>query len=308
LLLAGLLGFAWALCGCSSQSTGCRSDAECGGGACVDGECRPVVLGGETANGGGDDGGMTTPEDMVLVIPDGWNPDQLAASCTFNNDGVIDRSEMPAMVGLGGLFAVNASGSTVAVNLNTPWDFSAAVTGERKVFDQLISPSGQWWSSSFSNADFAQRIDDGQALWGVYKITPTALQLLGVVSDQSGAQQTQLSYATPIDVVRFPLKVGDSWSSESDVSGTADGVAMFAHEKYDFTVPARGNAKIPAGTFDTLRLRMGYTQTYGLLVTTRITYLHIAECYGMVARIRSQDNETQDPFDQAAEYRRLASP
>jgi hypothetical protein len=66
--------------------------------------------------------------------------------------------------------------------------------------------------------------------------------------------------------------------------------------------------KVPAATFDTLRLRAHYTQTYGFLVTTRITLIHLAECYGAVARIRSRDNETVEDFTQAAEYRRLAAP
>jgi hypothetical protein len=90
------------------------------------------------------------------------------------------------------------------------------------------------------------------------------------------------------------------------VSGLASGVAFFAQEKWVFSVDLRGTTKVPAGSFDTLRVRMGYTQTYGLLVTTRIIYLHVAECYGAVARVRSQDNETSSDFTQAAEYRRLA--
>lgn len=306
---AGLAGFLWALAGCDAQSKGCRADSECGGGACVSGECRPIVIGSGGADAGANqDGGMTSNEDMTPVLPDGWSPDALAAACNFNGDGQIDRGELPAMVGLGGLFAVNAPNSTVTVNLATPWDFSAAVPSERKVFDQLIAPSGQWWSADFAGADFAQRIDDGQQLLGIYKMTPTSMQLLGVVSDQSGAQQTELKYATPVDVVRFPLKMGSAWTSESDVSGTTVGVATYAHEKHDFSVVARGNVKLPAGNFDTLRLRMQLTQTVGFYSTTQITYLHIAECYGSVARIRSGQDPMADPFDQATEYRRLASP
>jgi len=96
--------------------------------------------------------------------------------------------------------------------------------------------------------------------------------------------------------------------SESDINGLASGIAFFAHEKYVFSVGERGMTKVPAATFDTLRIKMAYTQTYGALVTTRITYLHLAECYGAVARVRSKDNETSADFTQAAEYRRLANP
>ena len=55
-------------------------------------------------------------------------------------------------------------------------------------------------------------------------------------------------------------------------------------------------------------MRMDYTQTFGLLVTARITWLHLAECYGVIARVRSVDGETQPDFTRATEYRRLATP
>ena len=104
------------------------------------------------------------------------------------------------------------------------------------------------------------------------------------------------------------MSVGTTWTAESDVSGTASGFAFFAHEKYVFAVDKRGTTRTPAGSFDTLRLQMSYSQLYGALTTTRITYLHLAECYGAVARVRSKDNESSADFTQAAEYRRLANP
>ncbi|HEY7957400.1 MAG: hypothetical protein ACHQ17_03200 [Polyangia bacterium] len=292
--------------GCDAPKQGCRLDSDCPGGACVVGECR-TVAGVDLGLGGGD--GATANVDLATPVPDGWSPDALAASCNFNGDGVIERGEEPFEVGLGALFAVNPSGMTVPVN-NVPqagvWDFSAPVSGEHETFDQLVSPSGAWWAGDFPTASYAERLDDGQALDGVYRITPTELDLLGVVSDQGGAQETELTYATPIVMLKFPLQVGEQWTSDSNVSGLASGVAFFAQEKWVFSVDLRGTTKVPAGSFDTLRVRMGYTQTYGLLVTTRIIYLHVAECYGAVARVRSQDNETSSDFTQAAEYRRLA--
>jgi hypothetical protein len=131
--------------------------------------------------------------------------------------------------------------------------------------------------------------------------------MLGVVGAVS-LPRTELTYTTPIVALAFPLSVGTSWSSESDVSGTVAGVAFLAHEKYSFSVGVRGTTKTPAASFDTLRLGMGYQQQYGALLTTRISYLHLAECYGLVARVRSRDNETSDNFTEAAEYRRLAAP
>jgi hypothetical protein len=298
-----------AAAGCGGDSvTGCRTDADCeAGDACVVGQCRPLTgadLSGVVAD-------MGAPADLETPIPDGWNPDALAASCTFNGDGTIARSEEQFTVGLGALFAVNAPSTTVPVNLvaqNNTWDFSAAVSGEAKQFDQLVTPTGQWWASDFTGATYGERIDDGQQAFGVFRVNGDKLEMMGVVSDQGGLTRTELTYTTPIVVLQFPLAVGNTWTSESDVSGVASGIAFFAHEKYVFTVDKRGTTKVPAASFDTLRIKMAYTQTYGALVTTRISYLHMAECYGAVARVRSQDNETSADFTQAAEYRRLANP
>lgn len=300
--------------GCSSPANQCDTDADCPGGVCVSlaatRECRPVTGADLSVGGGGGDdmGGFT---DGPPILFDALEGDAIAASCSLNNDGVITRAEAPFLVGLGALFVSNTPGQTVAVNehaTNNVWDFTAAVSGEQKVFDQLLPPSGAWWAGDFADATYAQRLQDGQAVLGVYKATADKLQLLGVVSEQDGLQKTELTYSTPIDVIRFPLKNGDNWISESDVTGMASGVFYAGHDKYDFAVDARGTTKVPAGQFDTLRLRFIYSQQVGFVTTTRITYLHMTECYGAVARVRSQDNETSNDFTQAAEYRRLSSP
>jgi hypothetical protein len=298
--------------GCGASTYHCRDDNDCGGSACVDGVCRPLAaqdLANPTPTGDGGAPDLAQPSSPPQMDA-GFALDALAASCSFNSDGVIQRSEAPFLVGLGALYAVNPSGSTVPVSL-TPaaggWDFSAPVANETKVFDQILSPSGQWWSSAFPSATYAERLEDGQPLLGVYRATADKLELLGLVSDQSGLQQTELTYATPVAILEFPIAVGNHFTSGSDLSGTLNGIAFFAHDDYDITVDQRGNTKVPAGSFDTLRLRMSYRETVGLLKTTRITYLHLAECYGAVARIRSQDDEPSNDFTQAAEYRRLAT-
>jgi hypothetical protein len=295
---------------CAASTDFCRQDEDCAPGLCVDGVCRQPV-------GAGSDGGAAqdlalVPHDLLLPpIPDGWSPDALAASCKLNNDGTITRSEAPFMVGLGGLFAVNPAGTTVSVT-TTPstsgWDYSAAQSGDEKFFSELQSPTGNWWSSDFPTATYAEFSDSSASTLGVYRATATSLELLGLVSTQNGLTATELTYATPIPVLQFPLSVGSTWTASSGVSGLAQGVGFAANETWTFTVESRHTTKVPAGSFDTLRLRIDYRQTYGFLVTTRITYIHLAECYGAVARLRSLDNETSGNFTQAAEYRRLSTP
>jgi hypothetical protein len=297
--------------GCAAQERGCRSDADCAASVCVDGACRPLVgavdLG--TAPASAELGSLP---DLRSPVADGGplSADALAAICPFNGDGVLDRSEEPFVVGLGALFAVNPAGSTTPVSLTAVvgvWDFTAPVRDEVKVFDELQPPGGQWWSAEFPSATYAERLVDGQNLLGVYRATADRLELLGLVSDQTGLTQTLLSYATAIPLLQFPLRAGASWSADSDVSGTLNGVVFAGHDHYDFSVDQRGMTKVPAGNFDTLRLRIRFEESYGLYTVSRITYLHLAECYGAVARIRSQDGETSNDFTQAAEYRRLAT-
>jgi hypothetical protein len=188
------------------------------------------------------------------------------------------------------------------------WDFSSPVANEVKVFDQIQSAAGQWWSKDFPTASYAELLEDGQTLLGVYQVTNDKLELLGLVSEQSGLQQTELTYATPVTLLQFPVAVGDHYTSQSNITGQLNGFFGFiGQDSYDVTVDQRGTTKVPAGSFDTLRIRINYTETVNFVPTTRITYLHMAECYGAVARVRSQDNETSNNFTQAVEYRRLAT-
>jgi hypothetical protein len=141
LLLIGssLIG---ALAGCGGDKSGCSVDDDCVvGDVCVNGQCRALA----GADLSGVVGDLGAGGDLATPIPDGWNPDALTASCSFNADGTITRSEEVFMVGLGALFAVNAPNTNVPVN-NVPqsgtWDFSSPVSGEAKQFDQLVTPSG----------------------------------------------------------------------------------------------------------------------------------------------------------------------
>jgi hypothetical protein len=310
-LVGATIAFALALVGCDPPMKGCRSDLDCGdGAACVVGACR-AISSGRPGDGGAAAVDLAGPSfDLLQPIPDGFSPDA-PVGCGFNGDGTITRAEAPFAVGLGGIYAVPPPSTTVTVTTRptaSGWDYSAPVAGERRVFSQLLSPSGTWWAADFPGATYAERLDDAQALLGVYRVTATALELLGVVSETEGFQKTELKYDTPIPVLQFPLREGAAWTAESSVSGLANGFAFVATERYAFSVDKRGTTKVPLGDFDTLRLRVDYRQTYGFYVTTRITYIHLAECYGAVARVRSTDGETDGDFTEATEYRRLASP
>jgi hypothetical protein len=302
------------LAGCGSGTTSCRVDSECGAGqTCLDGTCiksSDVDLATK----------LQTPQDLAgadLALPgapDGFSADAFTSGCAFNNDGIIQRGEIPAMPGLGGFFEVNPSGSTVTVAVdkdNGAWDFSAAGSSDQHVFEGLGSPSGQWWSADFSKASYSQLVDEANEIYGVYEITDTQLLLLGLVSSSSSYPETEYTYATPIEVLKFPFTKGDTWTTTSTASGWAEGVYISpfapAVETWTTTVDDSGTVKTPLADFQALRVRVNFTQDYGT-ETTRIIYLWMAECYGAVARIQSQDGETSADFTTAAEYRRITVP
>jgi hypothetical protein len=293
------------LAGCDAGDLGCRVDVECGSGqVCVAGGCvdRAAPGPGDTAaDGGAPDLAQPTS------APDGFSPD--AFSCPFNGDGVLQRAELPAMPGLGGFFMAAPAHTTVnLIKTAGVWDFSGPKAGDEKVFDGLTSPAGTWWAVAFPDASYAQLLDAGTGLIGVYKIDDTHLYLLGAVSASDGISRTQLTYAPPIDVLHFPLSLGASWSVTANLSGVVSGIAFFATETWAMSVDDRGQAKTPAASFDALRLRIDYEQVYGLAVTRHVSYLFLSECYGVVTRIRSADGVTAADFTDASEYRRLAAP
>jgi hypothetical protein len=127
-----------------------------------------------------------------------------------------------------------------------------------------------------------------------------------VVSPTSAAPQTKLTYASPIPAVKLPLQLDLAWTATSAVSGTASGIAAFYNESYDVKVDAKGKAITPFGEFSVLRVRTVLTRTVGALPTITRSFGFVAECFGTIATITSNANETATDFTTAAEIRRLS--
>jgi hypothetical protein len=129
--------------------------------------------------------------------------------------------------------------------------------------------------------------------------------LTGVVSPASGTTDTELTYATPIATLQFPLTVGATWSTSSNVTGTAEGIDVAYTEAYVSKVDEAGTMKTPYGTFNVLRVSTVLTRTIDLVATTTRSFSFVAECFGPVAAVTSQSNETSTEFSDDAEVRRL---
>ncbi|HEY8073021.1 MAG TPA: hypothetical protein VIF62_02900 [Labilithrix sp.] len=303
-----VFALASAVAACSgTDARECRVGADCASGMCnADGTCvRSGATGGDASapppavvpsggDGGGDAGG-----------------DASLSGCTPNHDGTITRNEVPIAPGLRATFRtaqnedVSTAGTTGADGKRI-WDLSGALASDQNVLVETLALAGTWYGSGFPTATYATKLSASSDLLGVFQTSTTALLLDGVASPDNGATKTQLTYSPSVTVLGFPFTNGASWTSDSDVSGTAQGFPSAYHEKYETNVDAVGTLKTPLGTFDVLRVRTLLTRTVGLAVSTTRSFAFVSECYGTVATVTSDSGESTVEFTHAAEVRRIA--
>jgi len=269
----------------------------------TDSEARPDVGFGDDAESDKADEGET---DMSL--PDTGEPGD--GFCEPNGDGIIERAEVPLRVGLNAKFRVATD-----VTFDTRgtmeggervWDLAREFAGDELTIVELAPLEGRWFASEFPGADYATRLSVDEDLLGVFEIADEALFLQGIVSPDEGFTQTELTYDPPVATLEFPIDENSTWQTDAEVSGTALGVVVFYDESYVYTPAGTGILKTPFGDFDVLRIRVDLERVQGFVTTTIRTYIFVSECFGTVATVRSNDNESDVEFIEAAEIRRLA--
>lgn len=307
-LLVAAAVAASALTGCSSTTdleTTCRTGAECASGVCrANGTCEPAAQ---------TDGGLA-PSDAAPPIVTGDS-----GVCTPNADGRIERGEFPLAPGQRAVFAIAKS---VAVDFAgssaggvTTWNLKGPYAGDVSRAIDVQAPTGKWWSAAFPTASYALALGGTADLVGVFALSASELALAGVVSPADGATKTQLAYDPRPSFLRFPMKKGDAWSTTSTITGTASGLAIAGitgyTEAYAITVDAEGFLEVPYGKFRVLRVLTNLTRRnqFGAAIPTlpdRRTVAFVAECFGTIATVTSNDNEANALFTNAAEVQRLA--
>lgn len=293
---------------CSSDSAQCHVGADCASGACdATGRCVAAPPQGDAAPPV-DAGQSDAPAvDAAVDAParDG------SVGCAPNHDGVIDRAEVPLAAGLHATYRIaeNVSVSTAGTTRGDgtrSWDFSAALSGDHSVILETAPIAGSWYAADFTGATYAAKLSDTSDLLGVFETTASALLLRGVVSPSGGSSRTELTYAPAVPTLSFPLKKGTSWQTNATATGVASGVGAVAGEAYQSSVDAVGDLVTPFGTFPVQRVHVVVTRNVGGFITVVRTYAFVAECFGPVATVVSQNNETNDEFTNAAEVRRLS--
>jgi len=236
-----------------------------------------------------------------------------APACRGNRDGVIDRAEVIFAPGVEVRYRINPPGTqarvdargTVRADGTRAWDFRDT-TGTTTTLS-LLDARTQWFAARFPTAQYAARLDPRAANLGVYRATDTAIELLGVAG-AAESEGTLVRYGTPVELLRFPLRVGATWSVESTtVESMVQNTPVASRDRYDVTVDARGEVRLTELTFaDAVRVRVEVTQRFPAGPgVRRIQYLWMVECYGEAARMTSLDNEVNPDFTMAVEFRRL---
>ena len=312
--LAWIGSVAFLVVGCAASGTPqCEVGADCPSGACrADGVCVPVDdAGTQRTDGAAADSGTTMADGgAVDATADAEIPIDGGGLCVPSRDGIIQREEVPLRAGLRATFRVatdvdfDTAGEAIGGERRR-WDMTGPFAGEEDVLVDTRDPSGAWYAADFPGATYATELAAGTDLLGVFAVTPTALELMGVVSPDEGFDVTNLENDPAVPALRFPLELGDSWSTETDVSGFASGVASFYGERYVSEVDRAGELITPFGTFEVLRVRTELTRTVGLLTTRIVSFAFVSECFGTVATVRGGDDDTGSELSAVAELRRL---
>lgn len=238
------------------------------------------------------------------------DPDLGGGLCRPNHDGLIERSEVTLQAGLSAKFATarDTTWDTAGADVDgvQTWDLAQSFASDQNVLVELRDPAGQWFETTFPTADYFTPLSTNSDLLGVFEVTDDAVLLLGVVTPEDGVFRTELEYDPPVPVLQFPLEEGDSWSVETDVSGVYEGVVSVYTETYSLEVDGSGSTQTPYGTFDTLRVRSVLERQVGLLTTVIRSFSFVTECFGTIATVASQEDESNVEFSDVAELRRLA--
>jgi hypothetical protein len=259
----------------------------------------------------GPDGPEATPD----TTPD------TTGVCIQDNDGVLEASEMPVALGAAPSYVVNAAGTQADVAVDGAvgsdgvrvWDFTQGPTDQSAVLF-VDPPEGWWFAEHFPQASFVSPLSaQDPSILAAYLADEAGVHLLGIASSQPDPPQgrTLLVYDAPVDVLRFPMQVGTSYTVTSSFhDATLAGIPNAGQETYTVTGDAIGTVKLPVFTVkNALRIRIDVKQKFVISTSPdpipSIQYLYVHECVGELARVMSPLGETNPHFKKAKEFRRL---
>jgi hypothetical protein len=239
-------------------------------------------------------------------------------TCVPNLDGKIDGAELAPSFDTSARYLVSPADREQPISLaprvdgagKNTWNFSVDDATDQLAVFQAEPITGKWFASSFPQGAFVAPFDAGATVLSVYTHSSEALSLLGLVSREPSPPEgkTLLVYNAPIELYRFPLSPGVSYTVSADAqNSTLRGLPYAGRDTYEVKVDAAGTLDLPDVRFEqALRVRVKATvvPAAGQTVSTRQTQF-LVECFGEVMRATSRNNEAEEDFTIAREIRRL---
>jgi hypothetical protein len=307
-----ILAAAAAISGCSTyQAPGCQLGSDCPSGVCnADGTCASPTASSSTGSAGGSSTGTSSGGTGGAGGGSG--------ACTPTHSGMITMDEVPLKAGLHANFRVADNvtvdtAGTMSPDGSRAWDLSMMLSGDHDQAVDTLPVSGQWFAGQFQGATYATQLSyQSSSTWvpdmlGVFQVQSNALVLMGAASPTNMPVETELANTPGATALSFPLHEGATWSSTVQVAGVFDDEPTTYTDDYQSTVDAHGTLKTPFGSFPVLRVGTVLTRSVGVVQAfQQRTFAFVAECFGTVATVTSQTDETQAEFTNALEVSRIA--
>lgn len=264
--------------------------------------------------------GCSSPLEAVDPREERWGTEDLpSATCAGDGDGVLEPGELASAgdLDLRATFVVNGAPRDRPTD---PWDLRPEVDAEDRLVD--LGPravADQWFAGRFPDAGFTTLLDAAADRWGLYRLDDDGLWLLGLASGVEG--DTALQYAPPVLLVPLPLAAGDRWSVDAQAEGLAEGVeypqdlgvdgVVSLRHRWSLEATGAGEVVVPLGTLPALRVRTqvaaeAHNSAAGLIASDlQRVDLYLAECLGLVGRVRSTVDEPDADWIASTEILRL---
>lgn len=238
----------------------------------------------------------------------------------------ITSADLLGLIGTSQLVEIDSS-ATITVDVGNPganqtWDYRALEIDPIQFGFEYLAPAATPFADAFPGANFVQKfdveLDEGDfELYNYSMVSPSMFVNLGQASSFSAPFDTTFITYDDDDVAPLPLTFGTEWTSVSaDTSGLLPAFGFITVDTTVNVVDAWGTVRLPAGDFQTLRIRsdtkeMQQTIAAGQVIfsetTTRIGYSWVSADEFLVAEVESEDGETDPNFTTAISFLRVAS-
>jgi hypothetical protein len=226
-----------------------------------------------------------------------FEPAIAVPDCRPNNDGIIEASELPVVVGATARVRI---GQQVPFDVDGDdddgtivWDLTRPDPKDEPLGTLSVQPmDGQYFADLFPEADVAAPLVPGGSLLGPLRIDDDGWKLLGGMSadEDPDEGQTRIVYDTPTTLYPFPLRDGRRVTSRSRATNALLlGIPTAFDDVTEVEVVRRGTVVLPDLILDnTLQVRVRFTRTLLAGDVKQVSYIFVHECLGEVARFVSE--------------------